>query len=266
MSQALPVELSSVTDPSFGLADRLPKMAGAWHRHRRHQLLYAGSGRMTLETAKAQWMLPPQRAAWIRGGTRHRVDVPRHCTLRTVYIDPTWVAVPWSCRVFAVGELARTMLMEAPRWGPGAVDTVGEHFLKALAGLSLEWAAHGRDLQLPRAQSPELARAMTWTRGHLSDATAKGAARAGGMSGRTLARRFQQETGESWRRYLHAARMLEAMALLEDGLPVSEVAWSVGYRSLSSFTRLFGQWAGESPGAWARRASVAESSSSGSKH
>lgn len=257
------VDIAAVQAPSFGLADRLPALRGDWHAHRRHQLLYAASGRLHLETAAASWVLPPQRAAWIRGGTRHRVDVPHHCALRTVYVDPAAVALPWPCRVFAVGPLAQAMLPAATRWGPDGVDDVGAAFLVALAGLAREWAEAGQDLRLPRARSPELSRALAWTRSHLDTATVAGAARAGGMSTRTLARRVKAETGESWRSYLHAARMLEAMALLEDGHAVGDVAVMLGYRSLGSFSRLFSAWAGESPRDWRLRARAAGSTAGG---
>lgn len=247
------LDIHRVPDPSFGLADQLPAQRGEWHAHRRHQLLHVGSGRILLETEEASWLLPPQRAAWIRGGTRHRVDVPHPCALRTIYVDPDEVSLPWSCRVFALGTLARAMLPEATRWGPGAVDPVGAHFLAALAGLAVAWAHEGSDLRLPRAQSPELAQAMAWTRRNLADATVAGAARAAALSPRTLARRFEAETGDTWRSYLHAARMLEAMALLQDRHPVSDVSLMVGYHSLGSFSRLFKTWAGVSPAEWARR-------------
>ena len=54
--------------------------------------------------------------------------------------------------------------------------------------------------------------------------------------------------GLSWRTYLLHARMLRAMALLASpGQTVQETSTAVGFDSLSSFTRAFTQFSGETP-------------------
>ena len=113
------VDIAAAGPPSFGLADELPALDGDVHAHVRHQLLYASAGALELVTADGRWWLPPERAAWIRGGTEHRVVVRRMASLRTVYLQPDLLPGPdASCRVFQVGPLARHMLHEAMRWGP----------------------------------------------------------------------------------------------------------------------------------------------------
>jgi AraC-like DNA-binding protein len=57
-----------------------------------------------------------------------------------------------------------------------------------------------------------------------------------------------------WRTYLLHARMLRAMALLAaPGQSVQETATAVGFDSLSSFTRAFTQFCGETPSSYRRR-------------
>jgi AraC-like DNA-binding protein len=78
--------------------------------------------------------------------------------------------------------------------------------------------------------------------------------RAVSVSERTLRRLFADTLGMSWRTYLLHARMLRAMALLAaPGQSVQETASAVGFDSLSSFTRAFTQFAGESPSSYRKR-------------
>ena len=99
------------------------------------------------------------------------------------------------------------------------------------------------------ARSPQLRRVMQWTLAHLGERpTVALAARAAGLSTRSLARRFAQETGTTWRRFLHDARMVEAMRRLgEPDARVGDVALDLGFGSPGAFTHAFTAFAGESP-------------------
>ncbi|MFB8278952.1 helix-turn-helix domain-containing protein [Nocardia colli] len=71
-----------------------------------------------------------------------------------------------------------------------------------------------------------------------------------GASQRTLSRRFRAETGvsfESWRTF---ERLNAALPLLGAGLPISQVARSVGYRTASAFITAFRREIGTTPAAY----------------
>jgi AraC-like DNA-binding protein len=249
--------------PAFGLAERLEPGEGPWHQHTRHQLLYAASGMMTLELEDAAWTLPPQRAAWIEGGTLHRVRLGRPVELRTTYLSPTFCpGLGVDARVFAVDELTRQLLMTAPRWGPerSPDDALANDVLRALAGLAREHAANAAPTRLPRPRDPQLARAVTFALEHLArPVTVAELARAAGMSERGLHRKLTASCGVSPRQLLHAARMLRAMELLDDPtISVSEASVRVGFASLGSFSLAFSAFTGQSPSAWRRRESTPE--------
>jgi AraC-like DNA-binding protein len=74
------------------------------------------------------------------------------------------------------------------------------------------------------------------------------------VSERTLRRLFQETLGLPWRTYLLHARMLRAMALLAaPGHSVQETSMTVGFDSLSAFTRAFAQFCGETPSTYRKR-------------
>jgi AraC-like DNA-binding protein len=68
-----------------------------------------------------------------------------------------------------------------------------------------------------------------------------------GMSRRTLARALAEE-GVTFSELLDEFRSLLAKRYLsERELPISQIAWLLGYREASSFTNAFGRWTGSTP-------------------
>ena len=48
-----------------------PGLVTGWHSHDLHQLEYAFTGTIQVETDSAHYLLPPQQAAWIPAGLSH---------------------------------------------------------------------------------------------------------------------------------------------------------------------------------------------------
>jgi AraC-like DNA-binding protein len=254
-----PVDVDAVRALAFGVADDRAPFDDAMHVHRRHQILFAAQGLLLLETESSQWLLPPQRAAWIPAQVRHRARARGSVRLRTVYLAQELVpSPPATCIVFGVTPLAREMILFAMRWGPApAHDETGEAFFAALAALAREWVAAEQPYRLPVAKTPELAKAMQFALENMDgEVSVDAAARVAGVSLRTLTRRFTEETGTTWRAFVHTARMLRAMELLAvPGARVGQVAFSVGFKSLGAFTTAFTEFTGETPRDYSRRLS-----------
>lgn len=244
-------------DHPFGLAEDMPALRSDWHSHRRPQLLYASAGALRLEAADRLVLLPPERAAWIGAGLLHRVEARRPVQLRTVYFLPELEPAPATLSVFPAPPLLREMAIQAGDWGPDppALPEVAPFFL-AFAALAARWRQSPLGLELPAARSPELARALDHLLERLDRPVGLAdAARAGGMSERTLQRRCQRELGLGLKGWLGRARLLRALELLADpSVSVGEVAWSAGYQSLSAFSRAFSTALGAPPSAFRSRA------------
>ena len=68
-----------------------------------------------------------------------------------------------------------------------------------------------------------------------------------GLSRRTLARRLKSE-GLTFEAILGALRVdLANRYLRDEALPISEIAWLVGYKEVSAFTHAFTRWTGKTP-------------------
>jgi AraC-like DNA-binding protein/mannose-6-phosphate isomerase-like protein (cupin superfamily) len=267
------VDVDTASAPSFGLADDFGERDTGWHQHNRHQLLYAVAGSLHLEVEGAQWLLPPQRAAFIPVRATHRVRCQTRVALRTVYLDARATGLSETTCVFAVTPLAREMILHAMRWGPNdgaaghgsaepgepgddaiVAQGVAQAYFHTLALLAREWIRADAGLRLPRPQSPDLTRAFEYALAHLETASMDEAARAAAVSSRTLARRFQSETQMSWRSFLRTARVLRGMELLaQPGTNVTETALAVGFESLAAFSTCFRELTGESPSEYQKR-------------
>jgi AraC-like DNA-binding protein len=228
-----------------------------WHSHEVHQIEYALGGVVEVETASAHYLLPPQQAAWIPAGLEHQATMNPDVRTVAVMFDPRLVAGGGDrARILAVSPLIREMMIYALRWpiDRPAGDEVSDAFFRTLANLVSEALDHEAPLSLPTSDHPIVAAAMTYTKAHLASVTAADVARAVSVSERTLRRLFQDTLGLSWRTYLLHARMLRAMGLLAArGQSVQETSTTVGFDSLSAFTRAFTQFCGETPSIYRKR-------------
>ncbi len=232
-----------------------------WHSHEVHQIEYALHGVVEVETDSAHYLLPPQQAAWIPAGLDHQAVM--NPDVKTVAVMFDRALIPGGgdrARILAVSPLIREMMVYALRWpidrrtGADEDERVSDGFFRTLADLVCEALEHEAPLSLPTSDHPIVAAAMDYTKRHLDTATCEQVSRSVAVSERTLRRLFADTLGLPWRTYLLHARMLRAMALLAAPMQsVQETATTVGFDSVSSFTRAFAQFCGETPSAYRKR-------------
>lgn len=213
-------------------------------------------GRFDLEGPRGVWMIVPTHMVFIPARRPYVIRTEAGTQVAAVHLDPE--RTPWhhdGCWVTAVTPLAREMVDYALRW-PAArepADPVAESFFRTFAFLCRDWFSKERILWLPVGRSPEIARAIRHVIGNLEEASMEQAAAAARLTARTLRRRFKAETGMTWRRFVREARMTQAMNLLgAGGMRVSDVALTVGFRSIGAFTHAFSAQFGRTPSDFAR--------------
>jgi AraC-like DNA-binding protein/quercetin dioxygenase-like cupin family protein len=228
-----------------------------WHSHEVHQIEYAMHGVVEVETDSAHYLLPPQQAAWIPVGLEHQAVMNPDVKTVAVMFAPELISdAGGRARIIAVSPLIREMMIYALRWPIDRAngDEVSDGFFRTLAQLVAEALDHEAPLSLPTSEHPIVAAALAYTKQHLDSVTADDVSRAVSVSERTLRRLFQDTLGLSWRTYLLHARMLRAMALLAaPGQSVQATSSAVGFENLSSFTRCFSQFCGETPSTYRKR-------------
>jgi AraC-like DNA-binding protein len=258
--EALGIESSPLE--SFAFLDQADNIRYDWHAHTRHQLLYAFSGTLRLETENHLYLLPPQRAVWIPAGVRHRTTL-KQVRSGAVFLTPSLVPTEIArVRIISAAPIVREMVRYALRWPAtrDPDDQLANAWFRTMGLLCAEWIMDEVPFHLPAAQTGQVAMALEYTLQNLESATVEAAAQAAALSERHFRRRFALETGITWQLFLHQARMLRAMELLaEADANITDVAYAVGFNSLSAFAKSFARFSGQTPGKYRRLASPAPS-------
>jgi AraC-like DNA-binding protein len=218
----------------------------------RHYLLCASAGALRLEAQGQAWLLPPARAALIEAGRPIRVSIPRPVTTASFLFDTAFApAPPAPLTVFDLSPLARALMDECEAWGEDEKPLTGyaQALFAALAATTWRLARQPSPVVVPAGRSPELRQALRLTEERLSAPIRfEDVAAEVGLAPRSLARRFEAETGVTWRAILRRMRVLRAIEELAAGdTPVTKVAFTVGYTSLSAFNAAFRELTGRTP-------------------
>lgn len=222
----------------------------------RPKIVQVRRGRFDLEGPRGVWRIVPSHMVFIPAQRPYLIRTEPDTQVAVVHLDAE--RTPWhheGCWVTAVSPLAYEMVQYALRWPASRdpADPVAESFFRTLALLCRDWFSKERILWLPVGRSPEIARAIQHVMEHLEDASIEQAAVAARLTARTLRRRFKAETGMTWRRFVREARMTQAINLLgPGGMRVSDVALTVGFRSIGAFTHAFCAQFGRTPSDFAR--------------
>jgi AraC-like DNA-binding protein/quercetin dioxygenase-like cupin family protein len=224
------------------------------HHHERAQLIHATAGTMRVATDDGVWVVPPQRALWMPAGIEHGIVMLSDTTMRTLYVrDDAAAFMPAACKVMSISALLRELIVRATELPlqydeNGPAGHVVALILAELRGLQ------SLPLQLPMPRNARL-RALCQALLDAPHDQRPLEAWAGTIntSARTLARRFQSETGLSFGAWRQQARVLEAMGRLGSGDPVTQVALDLGYETVSAFSAMFHRATGTSPSQFRNR-------------
>ncbi|AQS88470.1 AraC family transcriptional regulator [Neoasaia chiangmaiensis] len=250
-------DLPFSVQPVVGLEDRYPSgFNDPLHAHEQCQLALTLSGMMTVMTAETSFILPPFRAMWIPASTHHQVTTRGAVVFNTLYIDKSLRAWGNHCRVFDTTPLVRALIGEILHFRlPYAPDS-REGRLTALLLDELD-RMPDLNLQVTMPSDPRLARVCRTILSDPSDTCDLDHwSREAAMGRRTFTRLFRQQTGMGLAAWRQQARMVEAIAMLEQGISVTEVAYSVGYDSPSAFSAVFRRIFGAAPSAYAANRAV----------
>jgi transcriptional regulator GlxA family with amidase domain len=131
----------------------------------------------------------------------------------------------------------------------------GERVARRMVAAPHREGGQAQFIKHPAVEEPgSLEPTRQWAGEHLAEPLDVAAmARHAGVSPRTFARRFREETGTTPLRWLLAQRVLEARRLLEESdLPIDEVAWRAGFGTAASLREHFRRATATTPTAYRR--------------
>jgi len=225
------------------------------HTHTKGQLTYVEGGIIFLYTKEKSYFLPARHYVWIPAGVEHHLQHRYHAAIvRNIYFntttddhDPFYKQIG----IYPVNNLLLEMFLFSERWNGNIVPETKEYdFLNTLKNILPVVSRHPLPIALPTTENQRLRPVLKYIIDHLSNdlLSLEVVARANGFSERTLSRLFQSALETSFFQYLKLARMIKSMEkLLETELTISEIAYEVGYNSISSFSNTFYKMIGKRP-------------------
>ncbi|RIK85771.1 MAG: AraC family transcriptional regulator [Hyphomicrobiales bacterium] len=224
------------------------------HAHDWHQLVYAVAGVLTVSVEGRRYAIPPEQAAWVPAGMLHGSATLLGAEFHSLYVaaDPAF-GLAGREMVFAVPPLLRALILEV-----AALEAAAERgpYRDQVLALVLSHLRRMRPAAaaLPWPGDPRLVRLCEALHARPDDPLPVAEwGRRLGMSERTLARRFLDETGMTLRAWRRRLRLFRGLELLEAGMSVTDIAIELGYASTSAFIYMFRAETGESPDAYRRR-------------
>ena len=222
------------------------------HSHPRGQLSGLRRGLLTMGTDAGAWVVPADHAVWLPPHQPHYGYTHGAVDGWSCYIaEPACADLPHRpCTIRATG-LLREAVIRASGWEGRSMDERQQRV--AMVILDELRSAPVEPFGLPMPRDPRL---ILVARGLLDDPGSRRGLEAwagfAGISERTLSRRFVAETGFSFTAWRQRARLMRALEMLAEDVPVTAVALDLGYDSVSAFIALFKRMLGTTPTAYFR--------------
>lgn len=224
----------------------------ASHAHGPGQLFGSLAGLLSVSNPVGNWVVPVTHAVWIPPQVPHALRSYGPFMGWSVYIEEAACArLATEPQVIRVSGLLREAVHRIVAWGRGprseSEHRLGNVLIDEIAMLPPEplSLAYPNDFRLRQI-----------TDGILSNlADERGMedwARLAGITTRTLARRFVAETGFGFSEWRQRAKVLRAIELLAENMPVTTIAVDLGYTNVSAFIAMFTRILGTTPGCYAR--------------
>jgi AraC-like DNA-binding protein len=230
--------------------DRADGVTAGMHALTAGQLCWVSAGAQRVYTSAGTFVTSPEYAVWIPRRTAH--DAAKWGGGRYYWVrfgDSLNHELPRTCCIVHVtprlreavlqAERARTLDAAHPLWAVfvGEIRDAGMRPLE----ISMEQPARLKPLMATLLLQPSDPRSLDQWAALLH------------MSPRTLTRAFQREVGMTYRSFRRQAQLMHALEHLALGLPVSQVAQRVGFKSVSMFIQMFRSTLGTTPGRYYAR-------------
>ncbi|KMQ65110.1 AraC family transcriptional regulator [Chryseobacterium angstadtii] len=232
--------------------DRIGKEAYVWcekdwkhdaheHAHHRAQFTFVEEGYQYFHIDQKIYLVPQHHVIWIPSGKAHRITSDAKTVNLMVFLFKTVFKEDFyrNVHVFAVPPVLKEMLLYASKWNQQTEeDEEQDLFFKAILKSLPNLCKESSNLEIPVPADIRLIPVCTSINSNFkyslnTDELAEKAQ----MSVRSLQRIFKKETGITLQKYLQLVRILKSIELIDSGqFTLSQIAYKVGYRSLSAFT------------------------------
>lgn len=218
------------------------------HQHNKAQLLYAEGGIVHVFVNQKHWYLPARCFMWIPANTPHSIlTYSKKGDLYNFYFkeNEDENAFYSISNIYYAGDLLREMFLFTKNWN-GIIDKENMakyDLVKAIKSILPEMESNKLPItiQHPFPKDQKLIEIAKFLMNNIEkNYTIEEIAKIFGISARTLSRKFKDNMGMNYVRYLRSLRITKSLELIaENKYNMYEIAMLVGYNSLSSYSNIF---------------------------
>ena len=221
------------------------------HSHGSGQLIACARGVLSVGTALGHWTVPARHGIWLPPHHVHSARPVGAFTGFSLYVRRAACSrLPAQPCTLAINPLLWEAAWRSAAWGTGPLDDAQARLAAVIVDELAALPAQPLGLPLPQdVRLRRIAEAVLE-----SPADRRGLvewAALGGLSSRSLSRRWVDETSLSFTAWQQRARLLAALERLACGASVTTAALDAGYGSASAFITLFKRSFGRTPAAYA---------------
>lgn len=251
-------EIDNQPESVYVLHEKLERLIPV-HRHKKDQLSYVEGGIAYVHIQNKTFVIPARHYFWIPYGLEHILKVSHSATvLRSIFFyvsdddsNPFYSKVG----IYPISDLLLQMIKYTDEWeGHIGPDDSRYQFLTTVKHLLPEMSTRVLPIALPSTENERMLTIMNYIEINIADQhTIQSVGDRFGLSRRSLSRLFQATLGISFLQYLKLLRMVKAFEMiLQTDMSMSEIAYAIGYQSLSSFSNTFYKFTNLRPSAFNR--------------
>jgi AraC-like DNA-binding protein len=238
----LPTLVQPLSD-EFRAMTQIPAHAHPWS-----QLAYSCKGIMHIETAAGTFIIPSEQALWIPPNMEHQHFCKNKVSYRSLHIDAKLSEVLGNkVKPLTIDPLLKNLILEMSSWSKDYIQT---EQTKRLAQVLIDRLAiaSSNELYMPTITDKRLLPIIeTLNQQPANKLTIEEWAHRVGASSRTLNRLFNKNYGMGFSRWKQKLRVLKSLELLVVDVPLTDIAFQLGYESTSAFITGFKKQLGCSP-------------------
>ena len=217
------------------------------HAHKKGQLVYIEGGVAYIHLTNRTLVIPARHYVWIPQGMLHFIVMRKSVKIVSMYFyadDDDSHPFFTKGGIYPINNLLINMLNYSSRWeGHILPGDKGYYFLAGLKSILPEISVKALPIVLPTTDNERMKPVLTYINDNLyEDLTLSFLSRQTGFSERTLSRLFQSSMHVSFLQYFKLLRMIRAIEMmLQTEKSISEIAYTLGYNSVSAFSNIFFQ-------------------------
>lgn len=225
------------------------------HAHSKGQLSYVEGGIAYITIDFRTYVIPARHFFWVPHGMEHVLRIGYSATvLRSLYFyahDDTINPFYNKLGIYPASELLIQMINYTEQWDGRHISAKDENyeFLVALKKILPQLDSKALPIILPTTDNEQMQKIIKYLEKNIGERlTIKSVSNRFNISERSMSRLFQATLQISFLQFLKTIRMIKAIELiLKTRQPISDIAYTVGYVTLSSFSDAFQEFTHSRP-------------------